>query len=177
MTLTPQPPPLARARKRVTGLLAVSAGAIVLGACLASCGNPQPQAAGAAAARPQPQHQMQHQGHASMTGGGTQPQPSPAAELPRVSMKKLKATAGCPKARLQIDADELKQAACQTERGRYTIVTFTTDEGKRAWLDHAQPYGGTYLVGDRWTVVSTPELLEGLREQVGGRIETGAQHH
>ena len=173
MTLTPQQPPPARVRTRVMGLLAVSAGVIVLGACLASCGNPQAQAAGGAASHPR----TQHQGHASMTGGGAQPQPSPTATLPRVGMKRLKAAAGCPKARLQIDADELKQAACQSARGRYTIVTFTTDEGKRAWLDHAQPYGGTYLVGDRWTVVSTPELLEGLRKQVGGRIETGAQHH
>ncbi|MFG1694656.1 hypothetical protein [Nonomuraea sp. NPDC049309] len=175
MTLTPQPPPLARARKRVTGLLAVPAGAIVLGACLASCGNPHAQAAGGAAHHPQ----MRHQGHASMTGGaGARPQPSPTtAKLPRVSMEKLKAAAGCPEARLQVDADELKQAACRTERGWYTIVTFTEDEGKRAWLDHAQPYGGTYLVGDRWTVVSTPELLDGLRRQVGGQIETGARHH
>ncbi|MET8866065.1 hypothetical protein ABZW11_24275 [Nonomuraea sp. NPDC004580] len=173
MTLTPQPPSLARNRRRVTGLLAVSAGAAVLGACLVSCGNSQPQAAiGAAPAAAQ--HQSHHQGH--VAGGGVT-QPAATVKLPRASMKKLKTSAGCPKARLQIDADELKQAACQTKQGRYTIVTFTTDKGKRDWLDYAQPYGGTYLVGDRWTVVSEPALLEGLRKKVGGQIETGAQHH
>ncbi|MEV4475317.1 hypothetical protein [Nonomuraea sp. NPDC049504] len=172
MTLTPRPPSPARARRRVTGLLAVSAGAAVLGACLVSCGNaPTPTAK--AAAPVAAHHQAHHQGH--VAGGGTQP--SATVKLPRRSMKKLKASAGCPKARLQIDADELKQTACQTKRGRYTIATFAADKGKRDWLDYAQAYGGTYLVGDRWTVVAEPALLEGLRKKVGGKIETGARHH
>ncbi|MEV4800234.1 hypothetical protein AB0K18_09470 [Nonomuraea sp. NPDC049421] len=173
MTLTPRPPSPARARRRVTGLLAVSAGAAVLGACLVSCGSAQTPAAKAVTPVAAAQHPSHHQGH--VAGGGTQP--STAVKLPRRSMKKLKTSAGCPKARLQIDADELKQAACQTKRGRYTIVTFTTDKGKRDWLDYAQAYGGTYLVGDRWTVVAEPALLEDLRKKVGGQMETGAQHH
>ncbi|MFG1697128.1 hypothetical protein [Nonomuraea sp. NPDC049309] len=87
-------------------------------------------------------------------------------------MDEIGAGLGCPRPALQTDAAELRQAVCQTSRGRYTVLTFATDRGKRDWLDAAQMYGGTYLVGQRWVVVSTPALLDGLRQRLGGQIES-----
>ncbi|WP_226900461.1 hypothetical protein [Nonomuraea phyllanthi] len=104
---------------------------------------------------------------------GTHVSPDAAGQvLPTAGMEQIAGTLGCPSIDMQVDATELRQAVCRTSRGRYTLVTFTTDAGKRMWLDAAQAYGGTYLVGDRWVVIATPALLEALREQLGGRIES-----
>ncbi|MEU5879688.1 hypothetical protein [Spirillospora sp. NPDC047279] len=75
------------------------------------------------------------------------------------------------------NADELRQGACQTGTGRYTVVGFTTDQGQKAWLEEAKPWGGSYLVGKRWIIVATAPILETLRHQVGGDIVNGRQHH
>ncbi|MGW4796506.1 hypothetical protein ACWEPC_29205 [Nonomuraea sp. NPDC004297] len=139
-------------------LCAAVLGAVLLSACAAPPAPAQPAA--------------HHHG-----AGASSPQARPAGgqALPWASMEQIAATAGCASPSMQVDAAELRQAACQTSRGRYTLVTFTTDGGKRVWLDNAQMYGGTYLVGDRWVVVAEPALLEGLRERLGGMIE--AVHH
>ncbi|GGT00196.1 hypothetical protein ACFFV7_31660 [Nonomuraea spiralis] len=94
--------------------------------------------------------------------------PVPATRA--LSLEEIATTIGCPPA-IQVDAAELRQAACTASTGRYVIVTFVTDKGTRDWLDYAQMYGGTYLVGVRWTVVSSPDLLQRLRGSLGGRIE------
>ncbi|MEU5868915.1 hypothetical protein ABZ815_47655 [Nonomuraea sp. NPDC047529] len=104
------------------------------------------------------------------------PVPAVAPKLPAASMEQLTTLLGCPAGKLQTDAAELRQAACDTPQGRLTIVTFTTDKGKRDWLDLAQAYGGAYLVGDRWVVVAASDLLQRLRGRVGGELET-PQHH
>ncbi|MFC5751130.1 hypothetical protein [Actinomadura rugatobispora] len=72
---------------------------------------------------------------------------------------------------------ELRQGACQTSRGRYTLVSFTDDKGRDSWLTEAKPWGGSYLVGPRWVAVATPPILESLRKEVGGKIINGDQHH
>ncbi|MFI7464855.1 hypothetical protein [Nonomuraea sp. NPDC049646] len=110
--------------------------------------------------------------------GAAPPAPAAAAapKVPAGDMKQLTALLGCPGGKLQTDAAELRQAACDTPQGRLTIVTFSTDQGKRDWLDIAQAYGGAYLVGDRWVVVATADLLERLRDRLGGELET-PQHH
>jgi hypothetical protein len=74
------------------------------------------------------------------------------------------------------NADELKQGACQTAKGRYTVVSFKTDQGQNSWLEEAKPWGGSYLVGARWVIVSTPPTLETLRKELGGQILNGAHH-
>ncbi|MFB4294137.1 hypothetical protein ACBI99_41325 [Nonomuraea sp. ATR24] len=99
-----------------------------------------------------------------------------AAPAAPAGIDQIGAAAGCPRPALQIDAADLRQADCRTARGHYTLVTFTTERGQRDWLELAQMYGGAYLVGERWVVVSTPPLLEGVRAQLGGRIEA-AHHH
>lgn len=74
-------------------------------------------------------------------------------------------------------AEELQQGACQTAKGRYTLVGFATDRGQQAWLEEAKPWGGTYLVGARWVAVGTPQTMESLRGTLGGTVLNGARHH
>ncbi|MEU6785026.1 hypothetical protein ABZ912_38045 [Nonomuraea angiospora] len=109
------------------------------------------------------------------TGHHHQDQPVAEGALPTASLRRIEAAARCPRPEVQVDAAELHQVACRSPQGRYTILTFATSAGEQAWLGEAQSYGGTYLVGDRWAVVSGPGLLRGLRTQLGGEIE--ARHH
>ncbi|MBB6553234.1 hypothetical protein [Nonomuraea rubra] len=91
-------------------------------------------------------------------------------------MDQIAAALGCPRLAVQVDAAELRQAAGDTAGGRATLLPFATEEGERAWLDEAQTYGGTSLVGDRWVVVSAGTLLESLQRRLGGRIERSQPH-
>ncbi|GAA3686115.1 hypothetical protein GCM10022224_058650 [Nonomuraea antimicrobica] len=98
--------------------------------------------------------------------------PAPVATAaPAASIEELASKAACTSLKVQTDAAELRQAACQTAAGRYTIVTFATEKGKREWLDAAQMYGGTYLVGEQWAVVASMDLLHALQQRVGGDVE------
>ncbi|MEU1721574.1 hypothetical protein [Nonomuraea sp. NPDC005692] len=118
------------------------------------------------------------QGQPAHHHGAAPPAPAVAVapKVPAGDMKQLTALLGCPAGKLQTDAAELRQAACDTPQGRLTIVTFSTDDGKREWLDIAQAYGGAYLVGDRWVVVATADRLERLRGRLGGELETPRHH-
>ncbi|NUP24319.1 MAG: hypothetical protein HOV96_26415 [Nonomuraea sp.] len=97
------------------------------------------------------------------------------APLPRAGLGRILAAVGCVRPKVQVDAAELHQVACSTTTGRYTIMTFTERANQDAWLGEAQAYGGTYLVGDRWTVVASSALLPALRTRLGGRIEDHQQ--
>ncbi|MEV4835336.1 hypothetical protein AB0K05_12485 [Nonomuraea sp. NPDC049486] len=132
--------------------------AVVLGTLLTACSAP---AAGEPAAA--------HHAHAAPPAAAAKP--ATAASIDQIG-----AALGCPSPDVQIDADELRQAVCRTSAAHSVLVTFTTGKGQRDWLDAAQPYGGTYLVGERWVVVSDPAVLEGLRTKLGGAIES-TQHH
>ncbi|WAZ26047.1 hypothetical protein STRCI_007589 [Streptomyces cinnabarinus] len=77
---------------------------------------------------------------------------------------------GC-KAKIRIDADELRQGVCHTEKADYLITTFPEEELKQTWLDSASVYGGSYLVGTRWVLSAKPELLGSFREKLGGTIQ------
>ena len=96
---------------------------------------------------------------------------SPPTSLPTAGLGRILDAVGCEQPKVQVDAAELHQVACRTDAGRYTIMTFTTQANQDAWLGEAQAYGGAYLVGDRWTVVSSADLLPELRGRLGGRIE------
>ncbi|TDD64063.1 hypothetical protein E1293_42025 [Actinomadura darangshiensis] len=71
---------------------------------------------------------------------------------------------------------DLEQGNCKTSQGRYVLLSFTTDNGMNAWLTEAKPWGGTYLVGARWVVVSQQKTLETLRKDLGGKIVQGDHH-
>jgi hypothetical protein len=91
------------------------------------------------------------------------------------SLEELARQADC-EPNIQTDADELRQANCRTADGKYILATFSTDRGQREWINEANDYGGTYLVGRRWVVVGDEKVVEALRGRLGGEVETGAQH-
>ncbi|WP_067462777.1 hypothetical protein [Actinomadura macra] len=76
----------------------------------------------------------------------------------------------------QRKAQELEQGNCTNSRGRYVLVSFTSDKGMTSWMEEAKPWGGSYLVGTRWVAVSTPTTLESLKKDLGGRIMSGDSH-
>ena len=76
---------------------------------------------------------------------------------------------GC-KARIRVEAEELRQGVCHTKKADYLITTFPRDEYQAAWLDSAGMYGGKYLVGSRWVVSAQPKMLERFRPRLGGTI-------
>ncbi|MFD3455520.1 hypothetical protein ACFWVC_25520 [Streptomyces sp. NPDC058691] len=92
-----------------------------------------------------------------------------------VALERIGRAIGCTP-QVQTDVDELRQGACSTERGAYVMVTFASAAGQKSWLEEAQPYGGSYLVGERWVVEADPDALEPVRKELGGRVEEG-QHH
>lgn len=77
---------------------------------------------------------------------------------------------GC-KPKIRIEADELREGVCRTEKADYVITTFPEERLKQTWLDSASVYGGTYLVGTRWVVGAKPEVLDDLRPKLGGEIQ------
>ncbi|MEV7086704.1 hypothetical protein AB0O07_12515 [Streptomyces sp. NPDC093085] len=74
-------------------------------------------------------------------------------------------------------SEELRQANCTTDDGKYILITFATDRGVREWLHEAKPYGGSYLVGRKWVAVGDEKVTEALRGRLGGTVETGSSHH
>lgn len=91
------------------------------------------------------------------------------------SLEQLAATAKC-RPDLQTDADEIRQALCETGDGTYVLATFATDRGRREWTDTAKDYGGHYLVGRKWVAVGHADVMRALRGRLGGTLEDGASH-
>lgn len=108
-------------------------------------------------------------------GGGSKSasaRPSSPPSAKPSSVEQLAAVLGCtPRERGR--ASDYRQAFCETASGKYVIATFNTDQGQQDWTNFSKMYGGTYLVGPRWTVVAGPELLKPLQVRVGGRLEEG----
>ncbi|TXS42811.1 hypothetical protein EAO72_14105 [Streptomyces sp. or43] len=104
-------------------------------------------------------------------GGGDDIPPTATGTL-----EELAAQAHC-EPKLQTDAQELRQANCATEDGRYVLATFATDRGQREWINEANDYGGSYLVGRRWVAVSDAAVIAALRGRLGGTVETASPHH
>ncbi|WP_328948306.1 hypothetical protein OG778_06940 [Streptomyces sp. NBC_00184] len=92
------------------------------------------------------------------------------------TLEELAAQARC-EPKLQTDAQELRQANCVTDDGRYVLATFATDRGQREWINEANDYGGSYLVGRRWVAVSDAAVIAALRGRLGGTVETASPHH
>ncbi|WP_050514669.1 hypothetical protein [Streptomyces rimosus] len=102
--------------------------------------------------------------------------PSPGVTGPPVSMARIAAALGC-RAEVIVDAQELREGGCTTRAGTFRMLTFSSDANKRAWLTEAQAYGGTYLVGTRWSVTGpSRSALAPLRAALGGAVETGGGH-
>lgn len=101
-----------------------------------------------------------------------------APEAPRTatgSLEQLAEKAECDP-NVQTDADELRQANCKTGYGRYILTTFATDRGLREWINEANDYGGSYLVGRKWVASGDAKVVESLRGRLGGTVETAPAH-
>ncbi|PJE97991.1 hypothetical protein CUT44_01710 [Streptomyces carminius] len=116
------------------------------------------------------------------SGGGTADGGTSRAEqkqktpkTARGTLEQLAARTEC-EPRMQTDAEELRQGVCTTGDGRYVLATFATAGGQQSWLAEAKPYGGTYLVGEKWVAVGEPGVLGKLRGRLGGAVESGASH-
>jgi hypothetical protein len=92
-----------------------------------------------------------------------------------VALSGISKAIGC-KPNVQTDAYDIKQAECRTKTGHYSMVTFISEKGQRTWLSMSKDYGGTYLVGNRWVVTSSPAGLLPLQEKLGGSFEEGTNH-
>ncbi|MFI6102596.1 hypothetical protein [Streptomyces sp. NPDC051310] len=92
------------------------------------------------------------------------------------TLEQLAAKAAC-EPEISTDAEELRQAKCETEDGAYVLTTFATDRGQREWINEANDYGGAYLVGRKWVVSGDEKVVAALRGRLGGDVETGSSHH
>ncbi|MFI7127869.1 hypothetical protein ACIBQ1_19375 [Nonomuraea sp. NPDC050153] len=90
-----------------------------------------------------------------------------------LSAEELAAKVGC-KPAMRTKAAELREGVCRTADGNYVVTSFTTEQGRRDWLDYAQMYGGSHLVGRRWVVSAAPAVLETLRKTLGGELQIGS---
>jgi hypothetical protein len=106
-------------------------------------------------------------------GGDNGPKPPKTATG---TLEQLAEKAEC-KPNIQTDAAELRQANCTTGDGKYVLATFATDRGQREWINEANDYGGSYLVGRKWVAVGEAKVVTALRGRLGGTVETGSQHH
>lgn len=97
----------------------------------------------------------------------------PAPKTKTGTLEELAAMTTC-KPQVQVDADELRQGVCKTPRGRFVLTTFASSKGQKDWLIEAKPYGGSYLVGKKWIAVGEPALLQKLRGNLGGTMESGS---
>ncbi|MFF2041777.1 hypothetical protein ACFVVX_15195 [Kitasatospora sp. NPDC058170] len=101
---------------------------------------------------------------------------APAGPGMRAERAALTLRLGCV-AEASSETTEITESMCTTEAVQYRILTFSSDDGCRQWLDLAKDYGGTYLTGRKWVVAAWPtEYLVPLRRRLGGVLETGTAH-
>ncbi|WP_020540714.1 hypothetical protein [Nonomuraea coxensis] len=103
----------------------------------------------------------------SGSGGGPAVAGGRAGAAPP-SVEQLAAKVGC-KPRIQVNAAELRTGYCRTPDGEFFVTTFASQAGKDAWMDAAPEYN-PHLVGDLWTVLSGRQVLDLLRERLGGDL-------
>jgi hypothetical protein len=84
------------------------------------------------------------------------------------TVEQLAAKLGC-KPKIQVDATDMRTGYCKTKDGQFFVNTFTTQAGKDAWMDTAPEYN-PHLVGNKWTVLSSREVLDSLKDRLGGEL-------
>ncbi|WP_328303083.1 hypothetical protein OG389_34770 [Streptomyces sp. NBC_00435] len=123
---------------------------LLCGACGGNPGNPAGPAGGGAA--------------------GTSPPPVPEP------LDRIAAALGC-SPEVTVDAQEVREGACTVGTEAFRLATFSTTEGRGAWLAESRQYGGTYLVGDRWIVTApSPGSLAPAQSLLGGTLDSPPSH-
>lgn len=92
------------------------------------------------------------------------------------TVEKLASALEC-KADIQKKVEDYRLGVCKSKKTPFTFVTFKDNRAKRGWLDFSKDYGGTYLVGSRWIVVTdSPSKLGPIQAKWGGTVEQGKGH-
>ncbi|WP_079131954.1 hypothetical protein [Streptomyces nanshensis] len=108
--------------------------------------------------------------------GGDSSTASVAKSSKPPTVEKLASALKC-KAEIQKKVEDYRLGVCKADKTPYTFVTFKDNRAKRGWLDYSKDYGGTYLVGSRWLVVTDePSKLGPIQAQWGGTVERGRSH-
>ncbi|MET9883372.1 hypothetical protein ABZZ20_09495 [Streptomyces sp. NPDC006430] len=118
-------------------------------------------------------------GCAAGTSAGTAAGPGgpvPSSSARPAPLQEIAEALGCTP-EITVDAEELREGACGSGQEGFRMATFTTEQGRQAWLTEAQMYGGTYLVGPRWVITAaSAEALAPARTRLGGTIESAPAH-
>ncbi|MFD7026619.1 hypothetical protein ACFWAR_01110 [Streptomyces sp. NPDC059917] len=90
---------------------------------------------------------------------------------------RLASALGC-REEVVTDSHEFREGACTAGERQYRVLSFAKSGDREAWLTEAQAYGGTYVVGGTWVVVTgAPEPgLKALATRLGGEVKQGATH-
>ncbi|NRQ30563.1 hypothetical protein HII36_01710 [Nonomuraea sp. NN258] len=102
------------------------------------------------------------------SGGNVAAGGNPGRAAKPLTVEQLSAKVGC-EPRMQVDAAELRTGYCKTPDGEFFVTTFASQAGKDAWMDAAPEYN-PHLVGPLWTVLSSREVLDLLKERLGGDL-------
>jgi hypothetical protein len=108
-------------------------------------------------------------------GGSTTPGAASTLGSKPYSLEQIAARTDC-RIQPQGNAAGFRQGACQSRKGRFVVLTFSTSKAGEDWLKEARNWGGTYLVGTRWVIVGTPQQLQSFRARLGGDIQVGDDH-
>ncbi|MGW6707243.1 hypothetical protein ACWGDE_20445 [Streptomyces sp. NPDC054956] len=114
------------------------------------------------------------------TGAGPSPAAAPVGSAAPAAapapLDRLAAAIGC-LPEVTVDAQELREGACEAGSRSFRLVTFAAAEGRAAWLAESRQYGGAYLVGDLWIVTGpSPDALSPLRAALGGTLDAPPSH-
>jgi hypothetical protein len=93
-----------------------------------------------------------------------------------LSVQQLAQGMGCtPK--LSGPFSDYRLGACEYKGKKLVLTDFDTAEGQGVFLDESKPYGGVYLVGDKWLITgNTLAEISPLQDMFGGKIEQGEIH-
>lgn len=108
------------------------------------------------------------------TGGGraASSAPGPAPD----PLDRIAAALGC-SPEVTVDAQEVREGACAVEGRAFRMATFSTAQGRAAWLAESRQYGGTYLVGERWIITGpSADALTPARATLGGTLDSAPGH-
>jgi len=72
---------------------------------------------------------------------------------------------------------DYRLASCEYKGKKLVLTDFDSAEGQSVFLHESKPYGGVYLVGDKWLVTgNTLAEISPLQDMFGGKIEQGDIH-